>query len=850
MRNILSAIVVALAGGGVLAGIQGASIGPVESLRAEYPIFDEQAAGQIALGRAVRALSERPLDSLSDDQLKLAINQLSLHGNDTDVVPILAQLATASPARELIGWQALAGLSIQNYERRQAVPEFRKLAAPYRRRLALLPPEDAARADWTLTQMELRWDPTRNRGEDYRAQRGALIERYADTDFAEDLSISALGEGDYADRAILLERYANEHPRSRAGAVALKNLAEYLYLNAVRGETDALPRLQRVAAIVDQLEHGGFASAADAAGAARYITGFHAPARALPAESAPAMLEIYKTFTKTHFVLNGGDPLSNGVGYLISSKMQVLFEKIGDPNGLDAFLDDLSTTAGAGEIAWLRAHMSLRRAMNDRSSPAEAVRAFEAIAADPSNTRAPVALATIGNIWFYWDEDGKAAAAYRRYIAQYPNSEWTWLAGLRLGRALEVTRDWPGAIAAYRAAAIAASADAPARVMGRHLAAQVAETQGDFGAALEDERRALASWDSAFGQSYDMALRRQAVASPVQIAANRLSISQSQLQSHVDALVANSSSLAGRQLLMARQAFARGEWADAQRIAASAAANAEAGVTAAALRELMHRAAAELALSIASSSPRDVTRARLATIVGQPIDFGVLQARVSASALDYLDGDTSAGELDLDAALKAWTAYRKPRAPASDIERDVAAIRAVVFQPKGAEIYGSGRWNAFDWSSVTQPFVVVQSNVVVTLPGGQTVDVDLVQSLPVVQPVIWLSSDEMAAFSKVFDTLGGSAKRQPTGVMETPNQPAGDSTQILRLINSRFAARAGHWGGWEIETYPAVRQIYFLDAARTHATAHVTIGFSGATVVLRKIDGQWKAVDLVDQWIT
>lgn len=43
-------------------------------------------------------------------------------------------------------------------------------------------------------------------------------------------------------------------------------------------------------------------------------------------------------------------------------------------------------------------------------------------------------------------------------------------------------------------------------------------------------------------------------------------------------------------------------------------------------------------------------------------------------------------------------------------------------------------------------------------------------------------------------------------------------------------------------TYPAITLIEFVNAVRTKANAHVTIGYSGATVMLEKIDGKWRVV--------
>jgi hypothetical protein len=86
--------------------------------------------------------------------------------------------------------------------------------------------------------------------------------------------------------------------------------------------------------------------------------------------------------------------------------------------------------------------------------------------------------------------------------------------------------------------------------------------------------------------------------------------------------------------------------------------------------------------------------------------------------------------------------------------------------------------------------------------------------------------------------------------METPNQPVGDSMQLLRLWTKFFDARPGHWGGWEIETYPVITEIEFTNAERTKASARVTVGYSGATVELEKEGGTWIAKRLANQWVT
>jgi hypothetical protein len=56
--------------------------------------------------------------------------------------------------------------------------------------------------------------------------------------------------------------------------------------------------------------------------------------------------------------------------------------------------------------------------------------------------------------------------------------------------------------------------------------------------------------------------------------------------------------------------------------------------------------------------------------------------------------------------------------------------------------------------------------------------------------------------------------------------------------------------GWVFGTYPIITDSQFLDAARTRAAAHVTVGYSGAAVLLEKANGVWKPSSLTAKWTT
>jgi hypothetical protein len=134
--------------------------------------------------------------------------------------------------------------------------------------------------------------------------------------------------------------------------------------------------------------------------------------------------------------------------------------------------------------------------------------------------------------------------------------------------------------------------------------------------------------------------------------------------------------------------------------------------------------------------------------------------------------------------------------------------------------------------------------------AGRTNVLSLPHRMPGLDNVLMLDADQLKFLSDLLYKVGGTERRAPRAIMETPNQPVGASLTVMALLNQFFPVRPGHWGGWEFLTYPVITEIEFMDAARTKARAKVTIGYSGCDVLLEKTGGSWRAVRLVNQWIT
>jgi hypothetical protein len=231
----------------------------------------------------------------------------------------------------------------------------------------------------------------------------------------------------------------------------------------------------------------------------------------------------------------------------------------------------------------------------------------------------------------------------------------------------------------------------------------------------------------------------------------------------------------------------------------------------------------------------------------------VLIGRVARATLLALRDGRAAGDPVMRRAFDDWLEFQAPAPVPPDpgtIDADVLAIRNVIFMPGGGGVYGTTRWNAFDWPVSLPQYMVVNPDIVVKREGAAPMTVTLRQSLPRHPNVVFADRTDLEALTSVMRALGGTERGQPASVMATPNQPRGRSQEIRAFWNAYFPMRQGHWSGWELETYPTITDITFVDEARTKAEARVIIGYSGGTVLLVKERGVWRATEMTNFWIT
>lgn len=808
----------------------------------------------IAKKLAAAALVSSP-DSL--DTLRLAAKGK----RSADVLRILDRTVRTAPAQIGDAFHVLSNHStlFRSGDSRGEWDRFQEIVAAAKRRLGELQPEEAARAARQLMFFEP-YDWRKPNAQAVRLE--AFVEAYPDTSAALDAEISRILTGLPSYRQLdELEAFAASHPGTVAAAKATYERGFQLAVNvSVTGVeqrgSDPTDRFMKVLEIVRDLESGRYVASEWVDRAPSIMVQFFASNPAYSPENLDRVIEASYAFAKAHY-----RPQPDGtVDYLLTDKLPALFRLKGDEiAGMDATFSRLEHDVDAAAASYLRAQYYLR-GMRESQRPGErplflrkAIDTLDALQRSGSGIFQRKALATLATLRFSEGDFAGASANLTRYLAAYPDTDWAWVAATRAGlAAMEVGQPLNAAEVLDRAALRYAS-NPVARVLAHAYAARAEEAAGRFDRALAHDRKALRDWDDDYGESYSLYWW---VTSPG---------SQSGMGS--DAAVVVKTALADRAAALAQSlqrqngsVVERGRWllTHGRRREAIEALGALAGGSSAIARDaraLVHRAELEEALELAAAdrpgADDRAAMARLEPLTREPLDFAVMVARIAEACLLARTGELSRAETRTRLALDDWHAQQRTRQPATPLERDVADIRRAVFLPNGGAVYGSGSWNAFEWpSSREPPFALVNPAVRVTLAGGEITQVDLQQSFAGDRKVLFLHDDDLNLLRYVLVKLGGTKRRVPTAIMETPNQPVGASMEILQLWNKFFAARPGHWGGWELETYPVVTGIEFIDADRTKAEAAVTIGYSGGTVLMEKVEGRWLARRLTSRWIT
>src|SRR6185369_9846875 len=434
---------------------------------------------------------------------------------DDALVELKRILEAPDAAQTIAALHALAEtfFRFQQDQTRSYTETIRQTITPARARLAQLPREDAARLARELLSID-QWLEGRQASQKWPERLRQFVRDYDGTEAAllTQVDLLMLDPRQLLKEIGDLDQFAKNHPGTSAAAKALFQEGFQLHVNVPitgvepRG-SDPTERLLRVAAIVKELESGKFPRSEWVEKASSLMVGFFVSDTPPPAYS-PANLDraidAYADFVRTHLRMpNELLSLDGGLGYVIGSKMGALFQLKGDRlGGIERMLDDLEKAApDPGAVQLFRAQYYARQSTagpeaNRAAMAVKARAALAALAAAKRGTASRLALAYAAAFDYYQRDYARALPEFQQFVTLYPSSSYAPIAALRIGECYEQTNDWPKAAAAYARAAASYPNEPFARVLGGAFASRALDALDRFEDSLVAATRALNSWDA------------------------------------------------------------------------------------------------------------------------------------------------------------------------------------------------------------------------------------------------------------------------------------------------------------------------------------------------------------------
>lgn len=733
-----------------------------------------------------------------------------------------------------------------------------------RKQLSRLPKEEAARAERQLLMSDRQ--PSLAKPPVFADTLRAFVDQYAGTEAALLTEIDVMVFGLPIRECLeALDRFVRDHPGTIAAAKALHQKGFQLGSGNVYPEIEArgadpTPRFFQVLDIVTELESGRYPPCEWVERAPTLVSTFYAYNPTYATGSIDRQLDAYKEFARTHFALTDQYPLGTGAGDIITTKMFDLFKRNGEwIAGVDRVLTEFEREIpDVAAVQYLRAVFYMR-CMNE-GCPGEraafyqkAVESLARLQAQGTGLHHRKALATLASLYFSERDYANARDDFKKYVDAYPDTAWTWVAALRIGQSDEALGDWQAAVDSYLAAGSRHASVPVARVLGHAYAARAYEALDQFDQALREYQSALAGWDNDYGPAYSLYVRyRSKPDEPLRRLDDPVVVRQS-LPGKIAQLKTSLSARGGVLLERGRWLVEHGRPGEALAPLEQFLTQSPQSSALPEARYLVHRARLGEALELADvqSARRDeaAALAQLDVITRDPYDFGVFAAKIAKASILWTRGASAEAEALMLAALREWYDQQgsQRQRPRKNIESDIADIRNLVIRPNGDGVLSSFAGNTFATRRRSPvPFVIVNPNVSVKLSNAQITRQLVYQSLPNVDQLLFLTSEQQAVLTTIVAKLGSDPR---------PDRTA-SSIDILNLWKKFFLAER-RLGGVVVdnypriafETFPIIADIEFLDAKRSKAVVRVMVGSEFGAVILEKAGGIWTARRLVNTGI-
>ena len=758
-----------------------------------------------------------------------------------DALTVLRRIVERRPERMGAAFRAASGRAHQfNDDGRPYPPVVQEIVAKARQRLRQLPLEQAADAAWYLNFIAL---PVPGQTPiPWPEQLRAFLTEYPGTQAALRAELALLEQNATTPAQLAhVEAFARRHTGTAIGAQALYNAASRVRSFQDSRDADPTERLLRVAALARELHSGAYPDGEWVRLAPGLVINFFATEPRYSKENVARVVAVFREFLVKSFDVSV-NALGGGVGYLITEKLPVIFAAGGaEPIAhIDSFLLDLERAvpepAAVGYVRglWYR-HLADRA--NDVEMRNEWRQKAEATLLNLARTGSGLynrkALASLASLAFKQRNCGVALRHYREYVSRFPQSEWTWVAGLRLGQCEQFLGNWAEARQAYESVT-SAGVLPPALVLGHTFAGRASEALDDFERARNSYARAERAWDQRFAalyfNTYQFYTRLDGEPCNGCDPRSKDDVSKDWLRMRLTQL--RSFSQPGTALLARGRSFATEEsWGNAVKSLDEFLRLYPNSPGAAEARELRTRAKLEIALQQAgpdaSEESQRAALAALESLATEPYGFSVFASQVARATLQALvTSEAQAAPLMSD-ALARWHEHGVvlfSRRPTTAFQQDVMNIRDVVFRAPDRP----------------PPFFLATPDIRVVLHDGSNVKVEASSRLAVRPGALLLYEAQIGLLERILTGLGGT-RRHPDQTREVPF--------VQRFWNRFFTMGPGHWGGWILQTFPIVNEVTFIDVARTRGAARIRTGYQGSTQLLTKSDGTWRVTGVTGHWI-
>jgi hypothetical protein len=208
--------------------------------------------------------------------------------------------------------------------------------------------------------------------------------------------------------------------------------------------------------------------------------------------------------------------------------------------------------------------------------------------------------------------------------------------------------------------------------------------------------------------------------------------------------------------------------------------------------------------------------------------------------------------ITLSNQLSSWTeSPLSQKDNLTPLEEDAYAIFEDIWSPTNLNRLGEFEAGGFENWYARSPYLLVQNELhteTKKLFGGSTTNVieNFVPSLPSFKGrAIVLTGERKKA---ILSFLGDEEHPLGYGGIMNPSRAKGESRNRENYLTEALPIQHGHWGGWNLITYPEISRIEF-NSKRTEASVDFRVGYQGGTAIYKKKDGQWMLQESHATWI-